>query len=144
VSATTLAEAVRNALVADPNVTSRLAAWDFGTGGGAPAVFTTDPAPEACGAPLVVVTDTGGQRSGVRGHRGADVTAQVRIWADKGESAAALRDLGVAVWHCLDRATLAVDGYRTHNVGCLPPQQLTDADGFPGMVLDVQASLLEL
>ncbi len=137
----TLIGAVRKALQV-PDVTSKITTYDMGSGL-EPALFTIDPIPEDCALSAVVITQIASSPFGTRDARGSEVRINVRAWGDKTRSRIELMELGEAIWKALHRTALWIDGY--DEIGCYAeyPTQLTDADGFPGVIVNVMVRILE-
>lgn len=128
-----------------PDVAPWLARWDFGAGE-EPAVFTVDPAPESCGAPLVAIRqEPGAEDFSTRGQVGMLVTCTATIWGDKSGSDALLERLAHSVWRGLKRATLDLgdEGYEFGGCDADAPAQLTDAEGYPGYQITIRVKALE-
>lgn len=129
-------KALRDLLVADANVTGKIATYEFTTGAAeTPAVFTDDVAPGNAEGIFIVVTTLDSDNFGTRARRGGEVWIDVNLWGDKGRSDLALWQAADAAWKCLDRAMPVVTGWNMMRVVATPPQRITDVDGFPGYLL---------
>lgn len=135
---TTIVAAVHELLADESSLIAKLAKYNFGSGD-APAIFTVDPAPENSSQPLIVITQIGGTMGTARdrSHRGGEVSIDVRLWGDKGDSEKTLREIADQIWLLLDRADLSVNGFEVVNVRAEAPQRLSDPQGFPGYLVPV-------
>ena len=138
-----LVKAIRDALLADSDVTDGLSTFDFGGASEQAAIFDRQPIPRDADLPAVAVDLAAGGNWGTRGYRGAEMVVDVQIWGEKGTSRAGLRDTAWAIFRCLDRATLALTGYTEVGVQARPPRTSPDPDGFPGYLLEVSIRILE-
>lgn len=130
--------------IAGLGLVPRFATWDFGDGVNRPAIFTIDPAPEACGAPLAIITeDPPSERWGTRDARGTVANVHVRFKGPKLRTDKELRDLANDVWLALDRCSLTITGWQCVSVMCEKPYRTSDADGFPEYAMNVQIRIIE-
>jgi len=136
-------KAVREALLSDSAVTASLATYDFGGDAEEPAVFGFQPIPADAQLPAIAIDLAGGSSWGTRSYRGAELIVDVQVWGEKHSSRAALRDTAWAVWRCLDRTPLVLQGYEDVGVQASPPRPSPDPDGFPGYLVEVRARILE-
>ena len=136
-------EAIRNLLVVDANVTSKLATYEFTTGATEPAIFTIDPAPKDADSILVVLMQMGTGYFGSQGIRGGEVLIDAMLWGDKNRSEQLLFEAAMAIWSCLDRARAILAGWFLFSILCYLPERLTDVDGFPGYRIRMQLLALE-
>lgn len=139
-----LLEAIRDALLADSEITDDLATYDFGNSSEDPAIFTTDPIPEGCGHPAIVLTMVGGISWGTRAKEGAEADIDARVYDDKLESTQRIRDIAWRMWKVINRASLTIDGYEEIGVAAEPPIQAPDPDGFPGLRVTSRVRILEV
>lgn len=130
---------------ADSTITDQLGTYDFGDGS-EPAIFTKEPANADSGNPLITITQVGGSLGSGRdrGHRGGEVTIDIKIWHDKDASLKDLRELADDVWLAMDRSVFNIDDFEM--VYCLstPPSSINDPDGFPGYVISCRILVREL
>ena len=132
-------EAMRNLIVADADMRTRLGAYEFTTDVSTPAVFTTSVIPKNCAYPAVIVHRVGGTDFGTRGREGEDTFVEVRIYGDKDRSQDILRRTSNVLRRLLNRAKLTVtDGYRAFRCVADPPSFVPDPDGFPGYLIAVR------
>jgi len=137
-------KAIYDLVKATPSVTTDLATYDFGSGN-EPAIFTTQPPPPDAPAPLVVISQTGGNLTGRdRSTRGGEIELDVFVWGEQNESEKGINAIAMELWRTLDRATLTVEGYES--VYCLsdPPGRAPDGDGFPGYLLRCRVLIREV
>lgn len=113
------------------------------TYGGAPAVFTADPAPGDATLPYIV---SAGQVSDVafdtKTTRGRDVQRDVRCYAEIGGSVATIEAIAERVRELLHRHALVVDGYETWIAQCSGPIQ-ADEEAAYGRVVTVRLVMVE-
>jgi len=131
-----IVSAIYTEIIGDSVFTNQLGSYDFGAGD-APAVFTAEPAPEDSDSPMVVITQIGGSLGTARDrtHRGGEVTIDVKLWGDKGDSEKVLRELADDLWLLLDRADLTITGMEFCYCLAEPPRRLSDPQGFPGFLV---------
>ena len=135
-----LKEAIKNELELDPEIVRALASWQFETGVDAPAIFTDELAPDACGAPLITLASQSGEEDSVRGLLGGRQNIMLRIWGDKSRSSKELDKLGWAVYEYLRGRRLEFGDYETNPIRLGSPSDLLDGDGYPGrlMLLEIK------
>lgn len=126
-------QGIYDVIIADTGLTNKLAKYKS-----APAVFTFTPAPENAASPQITISQVGGipGNGRDRGHKGGVISADVKVYSDKGDSEKALRNLADELWLLLDRASVQADGF-DETVYCFanPPQKLDDPEGFPGFLV---------
>ena len=137
-----LTTAIQKAISSNSTIAASLAKWDFGTGSVEPAVFTTEPAPEACHNPIIVVVQTGGYNEDARGRRKEFIDHVIKVWGDRTGSDLALRTLARQVKNLLHRASLTVEGAKKHFSIASVPSRLTDPDGYPGYTITVNSLVI--
>ena len=134
-----IADPICDILVTDALVIAAVAAYE-----GNPAIFDFAPAPIRCPQPLITVEEEGGPPYGTRASRGSRMRATISIWGNKSDSRAALRDLSLYVWRAIDRRNLTLRP-PYYEVGCVAdiPREMTDRDGFTGMIINVDVVVLQ-
>jgi hypothetical protein len=136
---TDIVEAVRNRILEDTYLTSRLATYEFTTGVASPAVFTTDVVPQDCSNPAVLITRDGGSFYGTRGRKGHESVVIIHVRGDRTRAHDELRRTAFFLRRLLNRAGLEVtDGYRAFRCIADPPATAPDPDGFPGYAITVR------
>lgn len=130
-------------LNAEPAIAERLAKWDFGSGTYSPAIFTTDPIPDECGHPAIIITQDGGGEWGDRGHRGQDVIGSIVVWGEKYGSDRGLIALAQLIWSTLNKAALTLSSFDECGVDLDPPQRIVDDLGYPGYLLNWRIAIIE-
>ena len=139
-----LIDELHHLLTGTPMVAAAMARFDFGDGVQAPAIFTTDPAPEDADAPfLVIVQDGGLSGRGTRSSRRANPTGTATLWGDFTRSDRSLLALAEMVWRKLDRCELTVSGFGLAFIAADFPQKTRDGQGYPGYVINWSAILHE-
>lgn len=135
-----VAEIIRDWLCSSPPVVARLARYDFGDGAQRPAIFTRDPAPEECKAPLATIAIGAGASIGNRDHGDFEQGARVTIWGERRGSAKEARLAAAAIHEALKRGAPAIDGYAIH-IYSDPPGDVSDADGYPGFAMNTRVQI---
>ena len=138
-----IAGAIYEVLNADTNVTDLLSDYEFTTGNPEPAIFTSFKIFEDAMRPAILIIEDEGTSGGVRGQRGGDQSAEIRIFGNRDASDLILRDLATAVWRSIDRSTLAVSGFDSNGVYADIPRRIEDGEGFPVYVVDIRVILYE-
>lgn len=129
-----IADPICDLLSADGTITGDLATFE-----GSAAIFDFAPAPERCHQPLITVEEAGGGWTGARGIRGFRIRATISIWGNKTYSRVTLRDISKAVWAAVDRQNLTlIAPYCERGCWADAPQEVTDRDGFPGIIIPVE------
>lgn len=127
-----------------PNLANKFARWDFGDGALRPAVFVRDPAPLEAKNPVGVIQQLGGVSNfETRGQRGFEALCTLRIWGDRTGSERALDAMAWDAWALFHRAQLSLDGYEYGYVEASVPEDITDNDGFPGRLLNLNVKAME-
>lgn len=134
-------KAIIAAISADASITNDLDVFDFGSGD-APAIFARARPIEA-GMRDVVVTMIGGVEWGANGLDGAWVQHDIRIEDDKTRSDKTIRAIAWKIWSKFNKSSIVVDGYGDSVTQAVPPQDLTDPQGFPAYLVRVTVWLLK-
>lgn len=142
--------ALRDFIVANSSITNLLATYTFGTGESAqPAIFTCSVIPEDCGYPCMIISDVSGSGWGTQGQKGMIATCDVRIYVDKDRNLSAADSIAELTWLLLEKADLSAilastgQGYDFYRCACTPPSRITDQDGYPGYLLNVNVHLMK-
>lgn len=124
-------------LSACPNITARLAVYDFGDGA-APAIFTTPVFPEDAAFPGLIIRREGGSDFSTRGIRGQRVEGNVQVHTDRLFDGHTVEELANLVWKRLHMAApvgQVAEGWRVSAIMASPPQWHPDELGYPGYMV---------
>jgi len=134
----TITEGLYDRLAADGTLTALLATYN-----GAPAIFTTEPAPGDATLPYLVTAGAVAVAPfDTKTTRGRTVTRDVRCYADADGSAATVEAIAARVRTLLHRQTLPVDGYTFVMAECAGPVQADEQDVY-GRVVTVSVTIEE-
>lgn len=149
------AGALRDVILADEGIVSRLGQYSFDPNGDpTPSVFTSDPVPQDDGnasdpqkndtLPAVLITETLGEGlGGERSRSAADAGADVKVIGNRDHAHERFRDIAWRLWELLDKNEDTKDGEDVFDIlGVLaePPQDLgVDPDGYPQFLISVSA-----
>lgn len=107
---------------------------------GAPAILSID-LPDECPLPAIVVDDVGPVgRWECRDHEGTEYQIDAQVFGEGAKSKSALRELGRALWHALNRANVEAylpSGYECWGCQADAPQNTQRGLGLPGCTVRV-------
>jgi len=134
-----LTQAIYDRLSGDPTLQGLLAIY-----GGAPAIFTTDPAPGDAELPyLVSAGEVSTAPFDTKTTLGREVRRDVRCYADTNGSAALIEEIAEQVRSLLHRHELAINGFETWVAECTGPI-VADEDRAYGRVVSIRLILMEV
>ena len=137
-----LVEAIKAALIADPNVGGALAKWDFGDGD-APAIFDGDEdRPVPTPAPYATIAIDTSSEAGSRTQIGDILGCALEFWGDRSESRRALRRIAGHARLALHEKRLTVDDWPLVFVRANAPTDTVDGEGFPGAAIELVVTMM--
>lgn len=125
-----LTQAIYDVLAGDVTLTALL-----GTYAGAPAIFTTDPAPGDAELPYVVTAgDVAQVPFDTKTTRGRDITRDVRCYTDANGSAVTVEAIAERVRFLLHRTEIPIDDFSWIMAACSGPQSADEQDSYGRIV----------
>lgn len=133
-----ITQGIYDALAADGTLTGLLNTYQ-----GAPAIFTTDPAPGDAELPYIVTAGEIAQEAfDTKTTRGRTVTRDVRCYSAASGSAAVVEAIAERVRAILHRQALTIDGFMWVWSECSGPQVTDEQDSY-GRIVTVRMVIEE-
>lgn len=137
---------VANVLAHNPTiVTAGIPEYTGGANG--LAIFAVK-VPLNCKSLAIKVQSISMQGMDTQGKDGFVARLDISIYGPKDYSYIPLRDIGMLIYKALHRGTLApyieAAGYRATSCFANPPSDHEDADGYPGCIVSLAATVLEI
>ncbi len=134
-----LTAAIYTLLAGDAQLAALLATYN-----GAPAVFTTDPAPGDATLPYIVSAgNVADAPFDTKTGNGRQVWRDVRCYAAADGSAVTIEAIGERVRQLLHRASLTVDGFNVFMTDCSGPSVADEPDAY-GRIVSVRLMAMEV
>lgn len=125
-------------LVADATLTALLASYE-----GAPAVFTTDPAPDNADLPYIVTAGEVSQAPfDTKTTRGRDLRRDIRCYTEANGDATTVEAMAERVRELFHREPFVIDGFGVWVADCSGPIVADEAEAY-GRIVTVRLLMVE-